>query len=312
MKVFNIGELIRHRRIECGFTQEQLCRGICEPPTMSRIERGLTTPSRSKMSALLQRLGMIGDKYYALLSDNELMTSNLQKEIMTHMVQRDSVSGLAKVEQLEQIMEKDDHILKQFILRARVAFGKSTGGGVQEYNSEERTALLYEAIRLTVPKFQIENIDDYLLGADEIQIINQIAKTYADSDQYEESINIYSRLMDYIEKHAGTLNQEATHSPVSILIAYNYSRALYFNGQYPEAKNIADKGLNYTKQLRNSSYFAGLLFIKAHCLYYLQEFDLSRNIFLQSFYMYQATDDTESASYVHQMIRELFHLSFED
>ncbi len=232
MKVFNIGELIRQRRIECGFSQEELCYGICEQPTMSRIENGTTTPSRSKLTALLQRLGMVGEKYYALLSENELAVANLQSEIMTCMVQRDSIAGLDKVEQLEQIMEKDDHILKQFILRSRVAFGKRTDNGIEKYNFEERIDLLYEAIRLTVPHFKIENIADYILGTDEIQIIGQIATSYAYEYQFTESSSIYSRLINYVESHSKTLNQEETRSPVSILVAYNYSLSLYENNQY--------------------------------------------------------------------------------
>ncbi len=312
MKVFNIGELIRQRRIECGFSQEELCYGICEQPTMSRIENGTTTPSRSKLTALLQRLGMVGEKYYALLSENELAVANLQSEIMTCMVQRDSIAGLDKVEQLEQIMEKDDHILKQFILRSRVAFGKRTDNGIEKYNFEERIDLLYEAIRLTVPHFKIENIADYILGTDEIQIIGQIATSYAYEYQFTESSSIYSRLINYVESHSKTLNQEETRSPVSILVAYNYSLSLYENNQYFEAIVVSDIGIKYSRELRNSSYLANLLFIKAYCLFHLKDFSTSKNIFLQSYYVYQAINDTESSNYVRDTIKQLFPLSIEN
>lgn len=312
MKVFNIGELIRQRRIECGFSQEELCYGICEQPTMSRIENGTTTPSRSKLTALLQRLGMVGEKYYALLSENELAVANLQSEIMTCMVQRDSIAGLDKVEQLEQIMEKDDHILKQFILRSRVAFGKRTDTGIEKYNFEERIDLLYEAIRLTVPQFKIENIADYILGTDEIQIINQIATTYAYEHMDTESIQIYSKLLNYVESHIRILNQESARCPVSILVAYNYSRALYFNNQYLESIMIADIGLNYTTNLRNLSYLGNLLFIKAYCLFHLQDFENSKRLFLQSYYVYMATNNTEGLTHAREVIRQLFHLNIND
>ena len=55
MKEVYIGSIIRKRRQELGLTQEQLCRGICETVTLSRIENGKQTPSRSKLNALLQR-----------------------------------------------------------------------------------------------------------------------------------------------------------------------------------------------------------------------------------------------------------------
>lgn len=51
MKEVYIGSIIRKRRQELGLTQEQLCRGICETVTLSRIENGKQTPSRSKLNA---------------------------------------------------------------------------------------------------------------------------------------------------------------------------------------------------------------------------------------------------------------------
>lgn len=309
MKVFNIGEMIRLRRIECGFSQEELCFGICEQPTLSRIESGATTPSRSRLTALLQRLGLVHEKYFFLLSENELEVANLQSEITSCIVRRDFSEGLSKLEKLEQIAEYDDHIIKQYILKSRVAFGKEVDGEIIPYNFDERLAMLYEAIRMTVPNFEIEKIDQFVLGADEIKIINQIAKIHTDDDRYNESIYIYNRLMNYIETHIKILNLESTYSPVVILIAYNLARTLYFNNQYSEAIIIADIGLKYSKDLRNLSYFASLLFIKAHCLHYLQDFENSKNLFLQSYYIYKATEDTEGTNHVGQLIKQLFQLT---
>ena len=82
MREYRIGEIIRKRRIELGLTQGELCEGIYEEPTMSRIENGKQTPSRTKLSVLLQRLGLPDDRYYALLSDNEIKIADLQKEIV--------------------------------------------------------------------------------------------------------------------------------------------------------------------------------------------------------------------------------------
>lgn len=49
MQEISIGEIIRNRRIELGLTQEKVCEGIYEPPTMSRIENDKQTPSYSKL-----------------------------------------------------------------------------------------------------------------------------------------------------------------------------------------------------------------------------------------------------------------------
>lgn len=82
MKNVFLGEYIKQRRLDLGLTQEQLCDGICEPMTLSRLENGKQTPSRNRINALLQRLGLPDDRYFALLSKNELEMEALQKEIV--------------------------------------------------------------------------------------------------------------------------------------------------------------------------------------------------------------------------------------
>ena len=105
MKEVYIGSIIRKRRQELGLTQEQLCRGICETVTLSRIENGKQTPSRSKLNALLQRLGMPGERYYALLSEQEMKISNLQTEIVSCNVLGQREQGLKKLDELERMMD---------------------------------------------------------------------------------------------------------------------------------------------------------------------------------------------------------------
>ena len=81
MEQLFIGELIRQRRLELGLKQCELCEGICEPVTMSRLESGKQTPGSNKLRMLMQRLGLPEERYYALVSKNELRISELQTEI---------------------------------------------------------------------------------------------------------------------------------------------------------------------------------------------------------------------------------------
>jgi len=101
---------MKQRRLELGLTQEELCEGICEPITISRMENGRQTPSRNRINALLQRLGLPDDRYFALLSKREEEIAALQKEIIACSVQRDTAHGWELLGQLEQITEPDDHV----------------------------------------------------------------------------------------------------------------------------------------------------------------------------------------------------------
>ena len=54
MQNYKLGEYIRQRRLDLGLTQEQVCAGICESVTLSRVENGKQTPSRNRINAILQ------------------------------------------------------------------------------------------------------------------------------------------------------------------------------------------------------------------------------------------------------------------
>lgn len=93
MREVFLGEYMKQRRLELGLTQEELCEGICEPITISRMENGRQTPSRNRINALLQRLGLPDDRYFALLSKREEEIAALQKGNHRLRVQRDTAHG---------------------------------------------------------------------------------------------------------------------------------------------------------------------------------------------------------------------------
>ena len=127
MKNVFLGEYVKQRRLDLGLTQEQLCYGICEPMTLSRLENGKQTPSRNRINALLQRLGLPDDRYFALLSKNELEMEALQKEIVACNVTEKVPEGFEKLAQFEKLADPDDQIAQQFALRSRVLLGRLDG-----------------------------------------------------------------------------------------------------------------------------------------------------------------------------------------
>lgn len=169
MKNVFLGEYIKQRRLDLGLTQEQLCDGICEPMTLSRLENGKQTPSRNRINALLQRLGLPDDRYFALLSKNELEMEALQKEIVACNANHRVEEGFETLKKFEQIADHDDQIAQQFILRSKVLLGRLD----QRYTPQEQIDLLMQAIRLTVPRFNLDEIERFFYSTDEIKIINQ-------------------------------------------------------------------------------------------------------------------------------------------
>lgn len=281
MKQIHIGQIIRQRRIELNMTQEELCAGICETATMSRIENGKQTPTPGKLKALLSRLGLPSEKYYAMMSENELEIERLKNEIIDCNTRGLCQEGLEKIQKLLTLTDDSDFITHQFILRSKVLLGKEENGSIVPYSMEEKLELLFRAIKITVPDFDIDEIGRQWYSLDEIKIINQIGVVYGDNQQERKALDIYYQLMKYVKKRH-FINSDTV--PTAVLIAYNYSLYLSFQKRYEEAIEIAEWGWNKDIEWRRSTSLEGLLYVLAESNYRLGNIDESKHFYMQSYY----------------------------
>lgn len=292
MREIPIGAYIRQNREAQGLTQHQLCEGICEPATISRIENGQQTPYRSRLSALLQRLGLPDDRYFALLSPNEIEISSLQAEIVSCGVHGRRERGLELIAKLENIMEADDHITRQFILRSRVLLG--------DYGFEEQLDMLLEAIRLTVPRFDLDKIESFLYSFDEIKIINQIGNAYAEAEQHKKAIDVYSRLLRYVQTHNSNITQSTGQL---VLVAYNYARELDACQLYKDAIEIADLCRQTCINYGHYQFLPGALHIMAECYHFTGDDEKSRDLYLQAYGIYKATGNERDLQFLKEDVQ---------
>ncbi len=303
MKEIHICEIIKQRRMELGLTQDELCRGICEPATMSRIENGLQTPIRSKLNALLQRLGLPSEKYYAMMSTNELEIEQLKSEIIYCNTRKLKLKGIHKLYRLSEIVENDDHITQQFILRSQAMLGYLENETIKEYSLEEKIQLLFQAIHLTHMDFDIDDIGRHWYSLDEIKIINQLAITYAENHLYEKATDIFHPLMNYLQKKFIITSGTAT---TAILIAYNYSNILCKQARYERAQEVAQWGYNKCLEWERSSNLGGLLFVLGECSYHHKEIEKSKEYFLQSYYVFKSLKNQQDSEIMKRNIKDHF------
>lgn len=307
MKEFPIGEVIRQRRIELGLTQEELCEGIYEPPTMSRIETGRQTPSRTKLNVLLQRLGLPDDRYYALLSDNETKIADLQKEIVSCNVLGKEKKGLEMINELEEIADPQDTTIQQFILRSKVILGKLENGEIKPYSFEQKLEILFQAIHLTSPRFNIEEIDRGLYGLDEVKVINQIALTYSRNDEHKKAIDIYYQLLRYIKKHFQNILQSGGLLP---LVCYNYARELDLVKRYEYALEIAQLGWQACVQYGQYRNLPVIIALMAECYHFLNDDNKSIEYYRQAYYIHKAIGNEKSIGVIMSETKKYFGNDF--
>lgn len=302
MQTIFIGEYIRQRRKALGLTQEQLCDGICDPTTISRIETGFQTPSRSRLNAILQRLGLPDECYYAVIPKNELEIEALKKEIAACNVQNRIKDGFAKIEQLERIIEPDDNLTRQFILRSMVLLDNAEN----RYSLSEQLNLLMQAIRLTIPHFETDKINDFIYTFDEAKIINQIACTFSLMNESEKAIQILEQLLAYIKTH---YQEVLTGNGLYPMVLYNYARELDLAKRYEESIQICENGKTLCGHYGHYQFLPGFLAIMAECYHFLGKDDKSEEFYTQAYYIYRALNDPD-VEYVKREAKEYLNVEF--
>lgn len=307
MEKYFIGEIIRQKRTELGLKQCQLCEGICEPTTMSRIESGKQMPGLNTLKNLLQRLGLSDERYYALVSKNEMQIADLQTEIVSANVFKDPQRGLPKIAELEELADPDDHLLHQFILRSKASLGKREDGQIVAYSLDEKLDMLFKAIRLTVPNFDIDAIEKGLYSIDEVKVINQIATVYSNHGESQKVIHIYDQLLQYIKKHFQNILQSGGLLP---LVAFNYARELDLIGRYTDAIEIAEIGWKACTQYGQYRMLAPTIALIAECNHFLGDDSKSKEYYRQSYYIYKAVDDERGARVITAEAKKYFGEDF--
>lgn len=307
MQELFIGETIRQKRLELGKTQEQLCAGLCEPSTLSRIETGKQAPSRSVAEALLQRLGLPHDRYYTFLTSREAEADALRTKIDScaarfqqslaaekHLARREA---LEQLDRLEAIIETGDNITRQYILSVRSALGGECG----PYGFEVRLNMLLDAIRLTVPRFDPEALGDRLYSINETEIISQIAETYSEAEQHEKAAGIFGQLLTYVqERYQNVIRPSRQISPVAL----SYARELCSLERYEEALEAAELGRTACLDYGYCQALPGLLAVMAECRGAMGECEQSGTLYCQAYYLYKETGNISGLTSVKEAARK--------
>lgn len=301
---YHIGLYIKKMREEMDVKQDVLCRGICDRSTLSRIEHGKQEPSYYTLKVLLQRLGISEERFQILMGPQEFEIAELQKEIVADNVAENFSAAIQKIERLEQLSQPVEHpILRQFILRVRALAGYEQDGVRMAYDYRTQREMLMQALELTCAGINLKNMGRFLLGEDEAKIINQIAITYSEEGNRRQAIEIYRQLIRYVQSHFAGCEVGRVMLP---LTAYNYSRLLGLECYYEEAIEIAKLGRQCCVRYNSCRMLGGLLLNIACCLHELGEDEKSRELLVQSYYVYKVMEEHRSCKVVQNYAKETF------
>lgn len=311
MQEMFIGEIIKEKRNELGLTQADLCEGICEPITISRLERNKQTPSRNIVRALLQRLGLPDDRYFAVVTGKEIQLNKLHNEIVAYNVQFDKANenekkiirknALKAFSELEKIIDKDDTISLQLLERSRVIIGTDE----RVYTYSEKIALLESALKITQPRFKMDKISNGYYSVEEVKIINHIALLYSADGKHSKAISIWEQLIEYHKKYNNII---ITVIAQKSLILTGYSRELAVIGDFEKAIEYAQQGIDICIKYEIFHNLSALLMILAECKFKTGITDESKQLFTESYYLCKVVKDDINRTIARDSLKEYFQV----
>ena len=159
--------MIRELRKRKGLSQEQLCEGLCEPPTMSKIEKGHQYPNKKLLDALLVRL-QEHTELQVPISPSDFERAQIEREIISCIANQNcNVYELS--ERYKSCASTMNNHEQQFYLFAQAMYH------TDEKNWELAKEKLEKAILLTLTKYEAGNdITSIMLTSIEFTILPSV------------------------------------------------------------------------------------------------------------------------------------------
>lgn len=189
--IYTFGDLVRELRTGQKISQQTLCRGLCSTSRLSKIEAGDLQPDIALAEALLQRLGMSERAFTFWGNEKDARFYELKfKIIHEHLVSRETRQGY--LAEMERLTDGENALYRQEYL---------VDIGYESEDPRENIFRLSEALRLTLPDFDIYNISSCRLTWQELCILNIMAQNYQAAGEQGMATLYYSHILHYVEKN---------------------------------------------------------------------------------------------------------------
>ena len=255
MPIYPYGALIRQRREELGYTQEELSEGICSVPTLSRIENGERLPSKEHSEMLLQRLGLADVFRIQYVTEQTFELHDLKYRIRQALIDNNKVEANSLLDEFEEKAGTGDCISNQFLLLHRTILD-------EQLSPNEKQKRYLTAIRITRPDFNPDALPP-ILSYEEIRIINNYAVEKANSGDLEAAIALLYSLSRLYRENA--INPEEALR-TRLMVVYNLSKYLGLSGRYDECIAVCHEGIQIARETGKCRILDRLFYNKAWAL----------------------------------------------
>ncbi len=298
MTVVSIGSVIKEYRNRAGLTQIELCEGLCEPPTFSKIENNQQNPSKKLLDAIVERLN-IPLNLNVPVAKVELDRACIETEILSNLSRNDYSNIeelLTKYKSLSTDLNKFE---EQFYLYVHAVLSRLKKQNINTVLKELEKSLL-----LTFPSFNIDkDFSKHLFTSVEISILNNIAICHFIMNNIDISINILNQLVINLEK---TKTGSEIFKIKYPMITCNLSAWLGIKGKYIDGAEISRKGINCCKKYERYSSLGDLLYNHGYTLMMLHNAEEGKKYLRKSIFFAAILSNNHSIQNAKKDIEDSF------
>lgn len=295
-----IGDIIKQRREGLGLSQEDLCNGIIEVSTLSRIENSKHFPNARTLQAIIERLGVPVERYQVLMTQKDFEMKECCDRIIEHSTKREYTKVLELIKELEESEVANESIMQQFIIRSKAV------ALADEIDDDEFLDIITMALRKTIPNFSDENIENYLLNTEEIKCVNTLAVGYIRKGERRRAIRIYEKLLNTINRRY-LLGEEICK--IVPPIGANLSKQLCLEGRFEEAIEVCTMAKTKCIDGGKMRFLPNILMNEAYALCKLENMEMGEQLFKQAYYMLKGTTQEALAKELLERVNVEFNIS---
>ncbi len=217
--VLTIGSLIGLLRKNQSVPLRKLCEGLCSVSKLSKIESGSQAPSVYLAETLLNRLGYSDRDFLFYGNDKETEYSH-SKNVLISQNMQGKLSSAEIDREIKLCMGSSEPIINQLGLLF---------DNIKDPTSADERKRLWDALNITLPGFNADDLNSHRLTWAEISILNNIVINCIRSNDLAEASKINDQLYEYSK--SGYIKPGFKNITL-IASAKNRMRILYNKGEY--------------------------------------------------------------------------------
>lgn len=229
-------EIIRKCRKICNLSQEKASEDVCTVEQLSRIETGKCSPLEKNYRGLMEKMNQAQERNRFFVNAQEYSLHEKIRQIEKKIAGQEIKKAAKEWKRIREEIPKDSLNNQQYIARYDAIMKRYS----EEINQEKYIQQLEEALRLTMPEFEIVDIKNWPLSRNEIFLLANLANAYCGVGRMAEAKHIYHGLWDSIEEGS---TDRIYHITEYRVLAHNMGVVEGLEGNFSKAREIFECGI---------------------------------------------------------------------